>query len=441
MIPTRPRRHWVRVAALLLSGTLIATACGSDDDDAAGSTTTDASSAEAGSAAETDPCVADVATVVDTPPSEASTTEPLPEDLVAELDAAAAASFAEAAAPGAIVGVRTPDGTWIETYGDADPDAGVPMSPDMHQRVGSVTKTFTGTALMQLAEEGLLSLDDPISDYVDGVPNGDEITLRILADMTSGVASYTTDETFVDAYFAAPETVYAPEELVEIGLAASPIFDPGEQFNYSNTNTVLLGLVVEQVTGQDIGEVFEQRIFEPLGLEGTSWPGESPELPSPHPRGFTLQGVDTDPPEPVDATNWNPSWTFTAGGIISTVEDLLTYGRALVTGQGLLSPESQTERLESFPAPAGYGIALGCIGGWVGHTGELPGFNTSVFHDTTHDTTVIVAVNSDIASGDCEESPVLQGDPRALPCSNPATRVFVGVSEALGNPFHPQPAR
>ena len=120
---------------------------------------------------------------------------------------------------------------------------------------------------------------------------------------------------------------------------------------------------------------------------------------------------------------------------------LAIYGRALGTGQGLLGHLAQAERLRSFPRPAGYGIAMGCIDGWVGHTGELPGYNTSVFYDTTTDATVVVQANSDMASGDCPESPVPTDDPRDAVCSSPATRIFVALSTALGHTFTPLPQK
>jgi D-alanyl-D-alanine carboxypeptidase len=155
--------------------------------------------------------------------------------------------------------------------------------------------------------------------------------------------------------------------------------------------------------------------------------------------GFTLQGDTATPDHPSNATHWNPSWGGAAGEIISDMSDLLTYGRALGTGQGLLRPVTQAERLRSFPGEAGYGIAMGCVDGWVGHTGELPGYNTSLFYDTTTDTTVVVQANSDIASGDCPQSPTLSDDPRTLVCSAPATRIFVALSTALGHTFTPPP--
>jgi D-alanyl-D-alanine carboxypeptidase len=386
-------------------------------------------------------CVPDIDKVIATKPTDVMLTGTLPAELVAKLDAAARRSFKEAAAPGIIVGVRTSAGTWTAAYGKADPVAGTPMEVGMHTRIGSVTKTFTGTVIMQLAEASKLSLDDPIEKYVPGVPNGSRISLRMLANMTSGVASYTRSTKFTDTYFAKPETIFTPDRLLAVGIGESPIFEPGARFDYSNTNTILLGMVIEKVTGKPVGDVFKAMVFDRLGLKNTSWPGESTEMPAPYAQGFTLQGDYAKPDAPSNATHWNPAWGWTAGEVISNMADLLTYGRALGTGQGLLGPVAQADRLRSLPAPAGYGIAFGCIDGWVGHTGELPGYNTTVYYDTASDTTVIVQANSDIPSGDCAESPVLTDDPRNAPCSSPATRIFVGLSEALGHPFSAIPRK
>jgi D-alanyl-D-alanine carboxypeptidase len=314
------------------------------------------------------------------------------------------------------------------------------MVVGMHTRIGSVTKTFTGTLILQLQQQGKLSLDDTIDKYVTGIPNGDKATLRQLADMTSGIASYTRSTKFTDVLFSKPETAWTPDELVAIGVGESPLFAPGEQFDYSNTNTVLLGKVIEKVTGKPIEDALQSLILDPLKMKDTSWPGTSTVIPQPYPQGFTLQGNAATPDNPSNATDWNPSWGWTAGEMISNLDDLLTYGRALGTGQGLLDEKQQALRL-TFPGPAGYGIAVGCVDGWVGHTGELPGYNTSVFYDTTSDTTVIVQVNSDIASGDCEASPTLVDDLREKVCSAPATRMFVALSTALGHTFKPNPLK
>ncbi|MBT2517518.1 beta-lactamase family protein [Streptomyces sp. ISL-90] len=366
----------------------------------------------------------------------ASAMEPLDEAAASELRGAAEEGFELTAAPGAIVAVRSPEGTWIESFGVADPDTGAPMEPDLYVRVGSVTKTFMGSLVLQLDEQGELSLDDTIDQYVDGVPNGDEVTIRMLLDMTSGVASYTRDEAWLDIYLTEPATVWTPDQLLEAGLGLPPNFEPGERFEYSNTNTVLLGKVVEEVTGLSFTEVLEQQILEPLQLNHTSFPADA-EIPDPHPRGFSLQGTPDDSFVPVDATYWSPTFGWTAGQMISNVDDLLVWGRALGTGQGILDAEESVVRLTSFPGELGYGLAMGCVDGWVGHSGELPGFNTSVFYDTTSDTTVITIANSDVATGDCTVSKTLPDDPKEIDCMAPATRIFVALSEALGHPFSP----
>ena len=389
--------------------------------------------AEAASAAADARCVTNIAKVIADGATPAKAT-PLPPQLSAKLDAAVRSALPQTAAPGVIVGVVTPSGTWKAAYGKADPAEGTPMAVGMHTRIGSVTKTFTGTAVMQLAEAGKLSLDDKIQKYVPGIPNGDRITLRQLANMTSGLASYTQSSKFTDVLFSKPATILTPKELVAIGVAESPLYEPGTSFNYSNTNTVLLGLVIEKVTGKPVGQVLKQQIFDPLKLRNTSWPGNSTDMPAPYAQGFTLQGDFAKPDAPSNATHWNPSWGWTAGEMISDIDDLLVYARALGTGHGLLGEAAQTERL-TFPGAGGYGIGVGCSGGWVGHTGELPGYNTTVYYRTGADIAVVVQTNSDIASGNCEEKPTLTDDPRDTICSSPAKRVFVAVSKALDQPF------
>jgi D-alanyl-D-alanine carboxypeptidase len=321
-----------------------------------------------------------------------------------------------------------------------------PMTPDVHHRIGSVTKTFTISLLLQAAAEGLLSLDDTIDQYVDGVPNGDKITLRQMANMTSGVANYTEDDQWGEEQLSDPHRVWEPEELAQVGIKDSPLFDPGTQWHYSNTNTVLLGLVLEQVTGETIGELYRERIIEPLGLQDTSFPDlTNSSLPDPHAQGYTLQGQSSGG-EPIDATDWSPSEAWTAGEMISTAEDLLTYGRALGTGESLLPPEQQTERLDSFvsdlplnQAPLkgnlAYGLGLGNDRGWVGHNGEIPGYNTYLFYHPDLDAVVAVEVNSDISSGECpEDTPTVKDGPQDITCAEPADRIFSALAEALGKP-------
>ncbi|MEO6826531.1 MAG: serine hydrolase domain-containing protein [Microbacteriaceae bacterium] len=367
---------------------------------------------------------------------------PLPVAIVSTVDAAVTATMPQSATPGAVVAIRSPQGTWIKAYGVADPATGAAMTDDVYQRVGSVTKTFTGTLVLQLAQQGKLSLDDTISQYLSGIPNGSTVTIRQLLDMTSGLASYTLDSAWQKTFFAQPEKVWTPDELVTVAKSLKPLFKPGAEYNYSNTNTVLLGKLIEKVTGSSYADVLQSRILDPLTLRDTSFPGESAEFPSPHAQGSTMQSPDATATHPVITTDWNPSWGWTAGEMISTAENMLRYDRALGTGQGLLSAHEQEQRLSSFPSPRdtySYGLAMGCVGGWVGHTGELPGYNSTVYYQTDSDTAVVILTNSDIASGDCTESATLADNPKGIPCNIPAGRLLTAIGAALGHPFSTPP--
>jgi D-alanyl-D-alanine carboxypeptidase len=438
-------RQIVVGAAVLAAGALLLSGCSASAPAAptSSSAASGATSAAAGaSTCVTDPEAAIAAGKISQPTGE------LPADLVSTLDTAAQQAFDLGAAPGAIVGVQTPEGRWTKAYGLADPAAGTAMAVGMHTRIASLTKMYTGTILLQLAEEGKLSLDDTIDKYVDGIPNGDRITLAQLADMTSGVNTYTSNEAFITQYFADPTATYTPDELIAATVEVSPVAEPGERFLYSNGNTVILGEVIEKVTGRAYADELKSRILDPLELTTTVWPGESATMPEPFARGFTLNGDAATPENPTDSTDWNPSWAWTAGEIISTTDDMLTMGRALGTGARILDDATQKLRLESFldpsqspPAPGagGYGLAMGCGQGWVGHAGELSGYNSTMFYDTATDTTVSVQTNSDIASGGCENSPTLQDDPGDEICAVSAVRIFVALSGVLGQTYQPPP--
>src|SRR4051812_41478665 len=159
------------------------------------------------------------------------------------IETAFAQSLAATQAPGAVVGIWMPgEGTYIGAKGFADVRSRAQMRSTYYFRIGSITKTFTATALLILADEKKLRLDDPVSKYVNWVPNGDHITLRMLADMTAGLHSYTEDEAWVKIAFSNFQRVWTPRELVDAGIAHEPDFAPGQGWHYSNTNYVLLGM-------------------------------------------------------------------------------------------------------------------------------------------------------------------------------------------------------
>jgi D-alanyl-D-alanine carboxypeptidase len=320
-----------------------------------------------------------------------------PVDLTAQLDAAIESKIAEMGVPGAIVGLSIPGRLdYLRAVGVGDTATGAPMAVDDHVRIGSVTKTFTGTAILQLVDEGRIRLSDPISRYVDGIPSGDAITLDLLGRMRSGLADYTESEAFLDRVYTesptSPDAFSAtPEELVQAAVGKPLEFAPGTQYKYSNTNTALLGLVVKKVTGLSLGDYFALRIFGPLGLTQTSYPPDG-LMPVPFAHGYT--------PLPdgsvVDASLWNPAWADAAGRIVSDYRDLSRWARVL--GQGsLLKPETQAQRIkvqEAYPG-VGYGFAIFNSHGWLGHNGDIPGYATVSVYLPEYDATLVVFVNSD----------------------------------------------
>ena len=303
-------------------------------------------------------------------------------------------ALATAAAPGAIVGVWQPGRKpYVGTFGVRDTATGLPMRRDLFMRIGSVTKTFTVTALLQLVEQGKAALDDPISKYIGGVVSGDMITLRQLASMRSGLVNYTVAPAFDRALTTDPHQSWTPQQLLAFSIGGPLQFAPGTAMSYSNTNTVLLGLVVEKLTGQPIGDYIADHITGPLGMTQTSFPLDS-SLPDPHAHGYSR---DTADGSIADATGWNPTWTWAAGQMVSTLRDLRIWARSLATGDGLLAPATQAERAASVTVPGSaiaYGIGMFNVGGWLGHNGSLPGYQTLSLYRPETRTTIVAFINS-----------------------------------------------
>lgn len=311
-------------------------------------------------------------------------------------------------APGIQAGIWTDTATWTGTSGVAEAGTSRAITPADHTRIGSITKTMTATVVLQLIDEGRLSFDDVIEKYVPGMPNGSTATIRHLLEMQSGIPTYTGDTRVVNEYSADPTKVFTPQQLVDSVKKEPAMFAPGEQFFYSNTNYVLLGMVIEKVTGKSIADNFDERLLTPLGMGQTSIPGASTELPDPYLSGISEQ---SDPLGKVkDATHWNPSFAFTAGEAISTLDDLHTWGVALGTGEGILTPETQQLRVTSVDTTVppntperSYGLGIVNTAGWLGHTGEIPGYNTVLNYQPDLHTTIVVMVNSDITKGPAKQ--------------------------------------
>jgi D-alanyl-D-alanine carboxypeptidase len=213
-----------------------------------------------------------------------------------------------------------------------------------------------------------------------------QITLRRLMNHSSGLFNYTEDASFWAAARLQPRRVWAPEELVRVATAHPPLFAPGTSWAYSNTNYIVLGLVVEAVTKRSLGQELEQRIFGPLGLAATSLPSRPP-MPAPFAHGYVARGNELVPGtfrgKRFDATNTlDPSWIWAAGGIVSNGVDLTRFYAALLAGR-ILAPGLFAEMSTTF-GDSGYGLGLGlererlpCGTVW-GHFGAVPGYLTAL---------------------------------------------------------------
>jgi len=281
---------------------------------------------------------------------------------------------------------KTSEGGKTRSYaaGVADLSTKKPMKTDFRFRIGSVTKTFTATVILQLAGENRLNLDDSIEKWLPGVIQGNgyddkQITIRQLLNHTSGIANYTTSKDF---NIMDTKKSYTAEELVKMGISMPPDFAPGKSWSYSNTGYVLLGIIIEKVTGNSYAEEIENRIIEPLELSNTFLPGNSSVIPgTKHARGYIqLDGAS----EPKDVTYYNPSMGSSAGDMISTADDLNKFFTYLLGGK-LLKEQQLKQMLTTVPTgtdelgDSGLGIFKMKLSNGVsiwGHGGSIPGFLT-----------------------------------------------------------------
>jgi D-alanyl-D-alanine carboxypeptidase len=300
-----------------------------------------------------------------------------------------ASRIVAAGMPGAVVLVRDRTGTRVGAAGFADVARRRPMRPEVAFRIGSVTKSLVATLVLRLAARGTLRLEDPVERWLPGrVPNAGAITLRRLLNHTSGLYDYSADPRLVEAMNSRP-VVWRPLDLVAVGTSHPPLFEPGAGWGYSNTNYVLLGLVVQAATRSSAEAQLGRRLLRPLRLRDTSLP-RTPRLPAPFARGYVL-------PARTDVTGVGTAWAWTAGGAVSTVRDVARFYAALLRGR-ILKPPLLREMLRTVPAgEGGYGLGLtlsrhGCGVSW-GHNGSVPGYTTYVLNSRSADRQVVAFVN------------------------------------------------
>ncbi|MEU4448358.1 serine hydrolase domain-containing protein [Actinosynnema sp. NPDC050801] len=335
-------------------------------------------------------------------------------------------AFVDAGFAGVQVRVHDQRGAWVGSAGVRELGKTAKPPTNGRFRIGSATKTFTATLLLQLVAEGRIGLDDPVADHLPEFGLDRRITARMLLQHTSGVFNFTGEyfpdgtvvpgipwqgKEWVDLRFH----TYQPEELVRLALARPARFEPGTGWNYSNTNYVLARLLVEQVTGRSYAEEVQRRILRPLGLRGTTVPGASAEIPGPHAHGYHRY-EDGGQWKTVDVTRQNPTWISSAGDMISTTEDLHAFFSALQGGRLLPAPllaEMRTPhpRSEGFFGRYGLGMyvqdkGLGCAGTLLNHNGSVNGYAALMYSTPDGGKTLTASVTTgDAATNPANEFP------------------------------------
>ncbi|GAA2282381.1 MULTISPECIES: serine hydrolase domain-containing protein [Kitasatospora] len=259
--------------------------------------------------------------------------------------------------PGILAEIRDGDRRWSGTAGTADTATGRKRSPQDRFRIGSISKSFVATVMLQLAAEGRLSLDDAVERWLPGIVRGNghdggTVAIKMLLNHTSGIFNYTDDQEALNR-----DEIHTPESIAQIAMSHPATFAPGSDWAYSNTNYVLAGMIIERASDRALADEITDRIADPLGLTGTYLPhGSDPTIREPHSRHYTkLFQTDSDAPV-YEATELDPAMFWAAGGMISTAQDLNRFFSALLGGR-VLPPNQQRDMFTTLPTR-----------GWLPHT-------------------------------------------------------------------------
>ncbi|WP_052507585.1 serine hydrolase domain-containing protein [Desulfonatronovibrio magnus] len=279
------------------------------------------------------------------------------------------------------------DGPWTVVKGVANTATNEWTTAEHKFRVASVTKTFTAVMVLILADRGELGLDDTVGNYLLNVPNGDQITVRMLLNHTSGIRDEDPDGELRRALREEPLRKWTPWEVFNTYTGGKPQGSPGMEYEYSNAGYVLAGILIEEIAGKTVQEFLEESITGPLELNNTYFP-EGPTIREPHAHGY-----DGDK----DVTHSDLSWDFTAGAMVSSAGDLYKWARAFSLGY-LLSPEMFAEQKRWIELPKGRGEIKGGLGmvnlfGWLGHSGGNIGWLANMYYQPEQDAALVVLMN------------------------------------------------
>ncbi|MEO3973441.1 serine hydrolase domain-containing protein [Streptomyces sp. CAU 1734] len=317
--------------------------------------------------------------------------------------------------PGVLASVRDGKRVWRGEAGVADLRTGKKRGDHDRFRIGSITKTFVTTVILKLEAEGRLDLDDTVEKWLPGLVTGNghdgsKVTIRQLLNHTSGISNYTANPEFGATYLGEEGFLknryhrHSPESLVGWAMRSAPDFEPGAGWNYSNTNFILAGLIIEKATGRSYEQEMQDRILRPLGLRNTTLPRHSAAMPKPSGRAYSKMFNAGPDAKFHDATRLNASWGWSAGDMISTTGDLQRFAGALLSGK-LLPPAQQKELTTAVTLPVpgadvGYGLGLeravlSCGVEIWGHSGGIHGSISEMYTTSDGKRTMVTNANGD----------------------------------------------
>ena len=322
--------------------------------------------------------------------------------------------------PGVVVGYVLPDGRAASVaVGFSDSVAEIPMQIGDRMLSGSIGKTYVSAVTLQLVNEGLIGLDDPLSDWFGEeewfarVPNANDLTVRHLMTHTSGIPRHIFAEGFIPALIADPDRVWKPEELLSYIFDVEPHFAAGEGFSYADTNYILVGMIVEKATGNTYYEELRSRILEPFELDETS-PSDHADLDGLIPGHLGESDPFGMPPQTIVDGRYamNPQFEWTGGGLVTTAGDLALWTKTLYE-QGAFDPSLWEQFVDGFPmapgAPVSYGLGVmirpSDFGLTYGHGGMMPGYLSEMMYFIDHELAVAVQINADQSSGTIHRAP------------------------------------
>ncbi|MGA8535050.1 MAG: serine hydrolase domain-containing protein [Candidatus Tumulicola sp.] len=294
--------------------------------------------------------------------------------------------------PAALIGVWDgKGGSFIRAFGYANLEKKVRLTSADHFRIGSNTKTFVISVLLQLVGEKKLTLDDPLSRFSLGVsiPNAKNITVRELCDMRSGLFEAYATPQFARLNMKVPQN-FDPRTLVAWAVQQKPYFAPGKGYRYSNTNYLLIGLIIEAITKDSVANQIRKRLLEPFGLTQTVYP-LTQAMPEPWAHGY---GLDANR-NWKDVSNTIPvAFMGSAGAMISDMNDIRRWIKLYATGKAS-GASTYRDLINCIPflGNTSFGLGITCSAGWYGYTGALPGYNTADYYSPATDTTILAWID------------------------------------------------